>query len=232
MSDAPPRDDLAPALLLSFTGGYVDTFGFVTLFGLFTAHVTGNFVLIGAALAGHGHGGIVGKLLALPAFVLAVAATRAWQHARERRGRDSAVALLAIQSAGLLAFMAAGQAAGPVADPDALATIAVGLVGVATMAVQNAAARSIFVKLSPSTVMTGNVTQVTMDLVDLALGDALPEVARLRVAKLWPPILAFAAGATAAGLLAGRVGFFALLVPLFALLALAMRLRAAPSPSA
>jgi len=228
MSDESPRDDLASALLLSFTGGYVDTFGFVTLFGLFTAHVTGNFVLVGAALAGHGHG-ITGKLLALPTFVLVVAATRAWQRARERRGGGPAVALLAVQLAGLLAFMAAGLAASPIVDPDAPAVIATGLLGVASMAIQNAAARSTFVKLSPSTVMTGNVTQVTMDLVDLAFGDALPEVARLRVAKLWPPILAFAVGATAAGLLASRLGFLALLVPMFALLALALRLRSAAS---
>ena len=42
---------LVASLTLGFIGGYVDTVGFVALFGLFTAHVTGNFVLIGAELS-------------------------------------------------------------------------------------------------------------------------------------------------------------------------------------
>ena len=40
--------------VLAAIAGYVDTLSFVALFGLFTAHVTGNFVLIGAETAGFG----------------------------------------------------------------------------------------------------------------------------------------------------------------------------------
>lgn len=36
--------------LLSVNGGYVDTMSFIGLHGLFAAHVTGNFVTLGAAL--------------------------------------------------------------------------------------------------------------------------------------------------------------------------------------
>jgi uncharacterized membrane protein YoaK (UPF0700 family) len=219
---APRPQDATPALLLSFVGGYVDTFSFVTLFGLFTAHVTGNFVLVGAAMAGHGHAGIVGKLLALPAFVAAVAATRWLQR---RQVLATAASLVRAQLAVLVAFMAAGLAAGPFDDGDAAAAICVGLVGVVAMAIQNTASRTVFAHLSPSTVMTGNVTQVTVDLVDLLQHDAEAGAIAARVARLWPPILAFATGAIAAGLLCGELGFWALLAPAGALLILLQRLR-------
>jgi hypothetical protein len=44
------------AALLSFNGGFVDTAGFLGLQGLFTAHVTGNFVTLAAALVLGTHG--------------------------------------------------------------------------------------------------------------------------------------------------------------------------------
>src|SRR6202035_3045118 len=61
--------------VLSFNGGYVDTVGYLSLQGLFTAHVTGNFVTIGAALV-FGTSGVIAKLLALPVFCIVIVATQ------------------------------------------------------------------------------------------------------------------------------------------------------------
>src|SRR5437660_10597599 len=85
---APPAlaAERAKTCTLSFTAGYVDTAVFVGLFGLFTSHVTGNFVLIGAALVHHVNG-VATKLVALPVFVLAVVFAVLSVRALERHGR-------------------------------------------------------------------------------------------------------------------------------------------------
>jgi hypothetical protein len=48
---------------LSFVGGFVDVVGFIALFGLFTAHVTGNFIMIGLEMV-HATELAIAKLLA------------------------------------------------------------------------------------------------------------------------------------------------------------------------
>jgi len=81
----PPRGRLAVASLLSFNGGFVDTVGFLGLSGLFVAHVTGNFVTLGAALVLGSHG-ILNKVLALPEFIAVIALARLAGGALRRRG--------------------------------------------------------------------------------------------------------------------------------------------------
>src|SRR6267154_879405 len=104
------------AALLSFVAGFVDTAGFLGLQGLFTAHVTGNFVTLAATLVSGTHG-VVGKLLALPEFVIVIAA------ARRARGLPVRQVLLTVQVACLLAFFVLAVAFGPFADSDAPAAL-------------------------------------------------------------------------------------------------------------
>jgi len=213
--------DLSASTLLAFAAGFVDTSAFIALFGLFTAHVTGNFVLIGASLASH-RPGLLGKLLAFPVFLAAVAATRAFELHCVRRQRDAQVPLLIVEMLFLALCLAAGVYATPLVDPDAPLTILPGMLGVIAMAIQNAASRTTFAGHGPTTVMTGNVTQVVIDLTDLALGD-VASPARTRLRKMVPPVLGFLAGAVAGAFGIVYLGFWCLLLPLAALALVAWR---------
>lgn len=216
------------AVLLSFVAGYVDTVGFVALFGLFTAHVTGNLVLIGAALVRSGHG-LVTKLAALPVFVLVVGLTALYVRARAAAGKPALPGTLLAQLLLLAGFAAVGIAATPVEDADAPLAVAAGLLGVCAMSVQNAASRLLMNELPPTTVMTGGVTQCAIDIATLlasAGGDAA--AARQRLGKFVPPVLAFAAGAVSGALLFASLGFIVLLLPMAALLAVLMLSRKPP----
>jgi uncharacterized membrane protein YoaK (UPF0700 family) len=215
-AQTPPPGDGRTAVLAAFAAGFIDTVGFVGLFGLFTAHVTGNFVLIGAAIVTH-HTGIVAKLLALPVFITAVAVTSVLIR-RGRGNRRLAMGYVLFGQAMLLmTFMAAGLLLGPFRNGDQPAAILMGMVGVVAMAVQNAAARLLFSHMSPTTVMTGNVTQIVIDVVDLLHGPSAE--AKARVAKMLPPVAAFALGAIGGGLGFFVLGFWAVAIAVLAVFA-------------
>ncbi|HZR34939.1 MAG TPA: DUF1275 family protein [Nevskia sp.] len=217
------------AVLLSFVAGYVDTVGFVALFGLFTAHVTGNLVLIGASLIHSSHG-LVAKLSALPVFVLVVGLTTLYAQRRSSAGKPALPGALAAQLLFLAGFAAVGSAAAPVTDADAPLAILAGMLGVCAMSVQNAASRLLMGELPPTTVMTGGVTQFAIDAAALLAKRSGPDsiAARKRLHKFVPPVLAFAAGAIAGALLYARLGFVVLLVPMAALVAVLLLCRPRP----
>ncbi|AOJ13205.1 MULTISPECIES: YoaK family protein [Burkholderia] len=212
--------------ILAAVAGFVDTLSFVALFGLFTAHVTGNFVLIGAGIAGFGQG-VVLKLSVFPAFVCGViAASLIARSMSARPAWQGARVLHTVQAVLLLGFCAAGWWATPVTQPDALPALVAGIVGTFAMGVQNAHARVIPRAAGvPNTVMTGNVTQAILDVVELCsrgTADAARATARARFGKMLPAIVAFAFGAACGALGFRYVGFLALLAPAAALAVLAL----------
>jgi uncharacterized membrane protein YoaK (UPF0700 family) len=227
------------ASLLSYVAAFVDTAGFIGLFGLFTAHVTGNFVLIGSAVVNRS-GELLAKLLAMPVFVLAVAATAMVARSLHRRQRSAAPALFLSQGL-LLAAAAVAAAVLPVAHgADAAATIVVGMLAVAAMAVQNALMRVELPKLPPTTVMTGNVTQVVIDWVTLRAGGRAPfdsaeaaetTEAQQRIRRMGPGIVAFTLGAASGAAAQAFIGFYSLLLPAALCGLLAWRLRGRGRPS-
>jgi uncharacterized membrane protein YoaK (UPF0700 family) len=202
------------AALLSFNGGFVDTAGFLGLQGLFTAHVTGNFVTLAAALVLGTHG-VVAKLLALPEFVLVIALARVAGTALRARGLPTLPILLVVKVCFLLALFVLAVSFGPFPDSDAPAALLTGFAGIAGMATQNAMQRVHFASIPPTTLMTGNTTQAVLDAVDLLRGveqDNAPAV-RARLARTLRGIVWFAGGCAVAALLYYWIGFWCLALP-------------------
>jgi uncharacterized membrane protein YoaK (UPF0700 family) len=202
----------AVSIVLALTAGYVDTVGFVALFGLFMAHVTGNFVLIGSELAVPTHGVLI-KFLAFPAFIIAVATARVLVVRAEHSGRNAALQLFAVQGVLLIAFMVTGWYALPLEDSRSPLALTAGVLGAAAMGTQNAASRLVWSSVAPTTVMTGNVTQLVIDLVDLAR-DRCNSGLRSQVYKFLWPVLAFGAGAICGAFAFRYLSFLALAFPI------------------
>jgi uncharacterized membrane protein YoaK (UPF0700 family) len=201
----------AVAALLSFNGGFVDATGYFGLQGLFVAHVTGNFVTLGAALV-HGSHGIIGKVLALPEFVLVVALARLAGNALRAQNLPATRILLISKVALLAAFFGLAVTYGPCPDANTPAALLTAFSGIAAMAVQNAVQRVHLTNLPPTTMMTGSTVEATIDAVDLLAGGktGLKPQMTSRFGRLALTLACFAAGCAAAALLYTLIGFWCL----------------------
>ncbi len=205
----------ASSALLACTAGAVDTIGFIGLDGFFPSHITGNLVLLGASLSGEQSGAYVAKLLAIPVFMLAVAATTLVQARWGGPGRSVRM-LLGLQALLLGSFMAVALVAGPVDDGDAPLAVLASMVALVAMAIQCTLDKNALGDRSPTTVMTGNVTLLALSMAGASPAETedSQEKARARMAKLWPTVAGFALGAACGAIGYDLVGFWAVLLPI------------------
>jgi len=201
--------------VLSTTAGAVDVIGFLALGGLFTAHITGNLVVLAAHYVTGGFSEI-GPLLAGPVFILVLGAVTAAAVWFEKTRCGSRRALLFLQAALLAGCLGVGVGFGPFADPDGPIAVLAGMLGVAAMATQNALVR-LALPGSPSTaVMTTNITQFTVDLATVVRGVTGPEEltrARHRAGVTFRSMVGFLAGCASGAVLEIHVGLWALALP-------------------
>jgi uncharacterized membrane protein YoaK (UPF0700 family) len=200
-------------VLLSLNAGYVDTAGFLALQGLFTAHVTGNFVTLGASLA-LGTSGALAKLLALPVFCAVVIATRLLNTALFNRHWPAFEVLVALEVLLLITGSALMIRFGPFHDLDSSQAVLSGMVLVGAMAIQNAFHRVHLASVPPSTIMTGTTTQVMIDLADRIYAPNRTESqSGARLVQMSTNILVFAVGCGGAAVLYSRFGIKCFVVP-------------------
>jgi uncharacterized membrane protein YoaK (UPF0700 family) len=207
---------------LSATAGSVDVIGFLGLNGLFTAHITGNLVILVSHLSRTGDAQTA-HILSVPVFIGVLGLARLLAVGLEAIGLRSLRPFLALQVLLLAGFLV--LAAGPPFDPETPRQIAGAMFGVSAMAVQN-----VLVQLSldgaPSTaVMTTNITRFTMDVGTVLFGRDPEEASRAgkRARHTWPAIVGFTLGCAAGGVGHAAFGMLALALPTgFALVALGL----------
>ncbi len=229
------RNDRLITAVLGWTAGYADTAGFLGLRGLFTAHVTGNLVVAGAQLAGASEENVWVRLLVVPVFILAIALSTIL--VRRQQWRLSR--LLWLEAATLLLFLIVGIALIPVGDrsTSALSIFLVGATGVFAMGIQNALMRETLGSLAPTTVMTGNLTQLTIDLTQvmflrhLARPREEKSAVKARIKKFGISLLGFLLGAVMGAVFMKWVGFWSMALPAIAIAFLAIHARQAETKS-
>src|SRR5215469_4700830 len=158
------RSEVWLPTLLSVIAGMVDVISFLSL-DIFTAHVTGNIVVIGALIVRHNRVNPA-QILAVPVFILAVAATWLIAKASNRRGTALMRPLLLIQFLLITCLLIFSVIARPSTDPHGLMATIAAMIAVTAMGCQFAFLR-LTLPVAPSTaVMTGNLTSAVLALVD------------------------------------------------------------------
>ena len=209
--------------LLSVIAGMVDLTGFLTLGHIFAAHITGNLVVAAAAaVAGGPHN--VAQALAIPVFMLALAAVWMIAQVSHQRGLALARLLLWVQFLLLAAVLIFSTIARPSADPHGLTAGIAVMIAVCAMACQYALLRLAIPGAMSTAVMTGNLTNTVLSLMDsLSRRPLLPSDPGRLTRSLYL-LLGFLLGCVVAAVAVSLVGDWAWSLPTtLAALAIAVR---------
>lgn len=196
--------------VLSLIAGMADVTSWLTLGGLFSAHITGNLVIMAADLV-RGGSPSAAQVLAVPVFVASVAL--AGQVARICGAAEHrCVRLLLLAQFALLAcaFGVSASHHGPYGTHGWL-DIAVGMSAVAAMGVQNALLHLTRRSAPTTAVMTGNVVVATLSLTALLAGGSLE--GRQRWHATWPLLAGFLGGCVLGAVSVRMAGTLAWLLP-------------------
>ena len=215
--------------LLSVIAGSSDVTSFLGL-GLFSAHVTGNLVILTAHIVAR-EGDKACLALSLPLFILVLGLTRLLVAGLETLNIGSLRPLLLLQFLMLGGSFILCLPSDHNRDPSARNLVVAGQLTVAAMTVQNALGQLSSPKAPATAVMTTNLARFIMDAGGALLGHDPAEKAeaRRRANDTWPVIIGFTAGAGLGAACFAAVGPKALVLPAgLALLALVMSLAARP----
>ncbi len=145
----------------------MDTFSFLTLSGLFAAHVTGNFVILAATLVLGHPTGVWSKVFAVPMFAVGVCCASLLADALRRRHHTVWRPLLSAELALLIAALVIQLTLGPFPDADRPSALLLATLLILAMSTQSATGLLAEPKEPPSVVMTTNVTRLFVNIAAL-----------------------------------------------------------------
>lgn len=181
--------------VLSVIAGSTDIIGFLGLNGLFTAHITGNIVVLAAHVVA-GDPTVLSYILSVPVFMVVLGLTRLLAGGCQAIGLRTLQPLLLLQALLLAGFLVLGVAVGRHYDPNAPILLVAGMLGVSAMAVQNALVQISLPGAPTTAVMTSNITHFMVDVGTMlvARDPAESAKARARAKATWPAIVGFTVG--------------------------------------
>jgi uncharacterized membrane protein YoaK (UPF0700 family) len=200
------------SLILSAVACSVDVIGFLNL-KVFTAHITGNLVLMAAQMA-HAGPPNIDQIISVPVFAVAVAGIWLIARASALRGSSLLRLLLLVHFLMLVCVWIFSVLNHPAANPSGLAADIAAMIAVSAMACQFTLSQ-LGVPGAPSTaVMTGNLTKTVLALLD-ALSPSKPmrHAARERLTKNLKLVASFFIGCLAGAAASSWIGDWAWLLP-------------------
>lgn len=153
---------------LAWVAGYVDAVGFLTLAGLFVAHMSGNTVRLGVFVGGGDWSLAAQRLVPIVFFTLGVVFGVALCEALSRRSKPAPVPVLGLEAVLLLVFMLVGRAVvGSGSTPaGSWDYYFLAVVAVVAMGLQNVALRRVAGLPIHTTFVTGILTSVGEEVVN------------------------------------------------------------------
>jgi uncharacterized membrane protein YoaK (UPF0700 family) len=194
------------SIILSFVAGYADTSTFVGADRLFSAHITGNFIVFAYDIVTNQMSSSWIKLISFPVFILSVIFSTLIIDDSNIYKKDTK-RLLIIESillitAGAMTYFYRYE------NMARILKAIIPMLVVFALGLQNAYGRfSVKEILAPTTVMTGNVTQLFIDVTDyLKLSETKKQEFTVRIVNGTYVILPFLIGCISGGLITKSIG--------------------------
>ncbi|MFS0732981.1 YoaK family protein [Microbacterium sp. 1P10UB] len=178
---------------LSLVAGVTDVTSWILLGGFFSAHVTGNLVILAADVVTRTTPDLA-ALLAIPVFVITTAGATVLARRIGAHSPRTATALLGTQATLLIAAGALSFTTHASVNPKQGMSVVIGMCAVCAMAAQNAYLHLVPARSVSTAVMTGNLVSATVTATDLIRSRGRDLAAREKWTDNWPLLAGFVVG--------------------------------------